>query len=232
VLQNDVQATIGFLAHLCDKNVKQVLYLQGLLPLVRNDDAFAALLNLIAFTPRLWALNLGELSFSPNQQAELLESVQNSNIAFMFVDKVSGPTKHKFTQALIKNRMKDDNRLWLFEHGDRQTIMACELMWANPKHHSRNKRHEQQHPHRQQQKTQQKTRTTKGTNGGEGSLQAGEGPAKVTQGINGGEGSLQAGEGPAKVTQGERNTQKRERNTHTHTHTRSLCEVLEHHRSA
>jgi hypothetical protein len=206
VLQNDVQATIGFLAHLCDKNVKQVLYLQGLLPLIQNDDAFAALLNLISFTPRLWALNLGELSFSPNQQADLLKSVQNSNIAFMFVDKLSGPTKGKFTQALLKNRTKDDNRLWLFEHGDRQTIMACELMWANPKHHRRNKGHEQQHPHRQGH------------------------AAKVTQGTNGGEGSLQAGEGPAKVTQRERNTQKRERDTHTLT--RSLCEVLAHHRSA
>ena len=145
VLQNDVQATIKFLAHLCAQNSKQVLYLQGLLPLCEDDDAFAALLYLISFTPRLWAINLGELTFSPTQQAELLASVRSSNIAFLFVDNLPLSTKRCLQKAILQNRTKVENKLWLFEHGDRQTILACELMWANPRSNNRNQLHEQQH---------------------------------------------------------------------------------------
>lgn len=91
-------------------------------------------------TPPLWAANLGELSFDPEQLEELLATVQASEVTHMFYecDALPDGVKTALRDAIRANRAKHTR--WHLTGGAHDTIVhQCTNMWFDPIRHKVNR---------------------------------------------------------------------------------------------
>jgi len=129
----------SFLQYIVDKPV-QIAYLN--VAAMNQPLNFKLLCDFIQ-QKNVWAINLGECEFNGWQCAELIRSVQQSNICFMFVDIIFvGMGTVSILKSIIRqHRQKKLSPPWLLGENRIQNciIMQCTKMWWNPSSVGRNK---------------------------------------------------------------------------------------------
>ena len=113
----------------------QIAYLQGCTGMTSRQN-FDTLLEMLREHPRLWALNMGEISgsVSPQMMQELLEAISDSNLVAFYYD--TSPAFVEFKESvkstLRANRSK--HSLWnCYGEGDPDIIRKCHGMYYHPK---------------------------------------------------------------------------------------------------
>ena len=106
---------------------------------LHDPDAFDALCGFL--TSGVWAVNLGELSFTSAQLAALLQTIRASDVTHMFYECASLPTgfKDALREAIRSNRKKHDR--WRLQEGDEASnycVRHCTQMWFDPMEHTVN----------------------------------------------------------------------------------------------
>ena len=109
---------------------------------VAKKEAFHHLLSVIQ-QRRVWAINLGEVEFSPEQCNSLTKALLNSAVAFMFVDAIFVGSGHvRVWKGIIRKRRQNTTTArWLLSNDTTQNriIYRCKNMWWSPLSLGRNK---------------------------------------------------------------------------------------------
>ena len=128
-----------FLRCIIDKPV-QIAYLN--VSAMNNPINFKLLCDFIQ-NKKVWAINLGECEFNKQQCQDLIKSIQNSNICFMFVDVifVGTSTVTRLKSVIREHRDAMISPPWLFGNDMKQNLitMQCKKMWWNATSTGRNK---------------------------------------------------------------------------------------------
>ena len=114
-------------------------------PAFAATDVFPLLLNFLALTD-VWAVNLGETQFTPEQGKLLALALGRSRVGFLFVDAVLvGAELVRELKDIIKANREKLRALgqepWLFcsdNEPQNKIIRRCEKMWFNAKNLKRN----------------------------------------------------------------------------------------------
>lgn len=110
---------------------------------VAKTKAFNHLLSVIQ-QRRVWAINLGEVEFSPEQCNSLTKALHNSAVAFMFVDAILVGSGHVrvWKNIIRKRRQNTMTARWLLSSNTTQNeiIYRCKNMWWSPLALGRNKK--------------------------------------------------------------------------------------------
>ena len=119
----------------------QVLYVNT--EEITKESCFDALCELLK-VGTVWALNVGEASFSINQCRALHDTILKSNVAFMFLDAilVGKDTVRKFKDVIRDRRRNTVTAPWIISDDDKQNniILRCRNMWFSPCALGRNKK--------------------------------------------------------------------------------------------
>lgn len=123
----------------------QVVYLNH--PDMARKDEFAGLIRLLENT-NVWAINLGEIEFSPVQCKALTVALHRSQVAFMFVDALFvGKDQVCIWKKIIRERRREtQDAPWLLSDDSAQNrvIAKCRNMWWSPMALGRNKAKQRQ----------------------------------------------------------------------------------------
>lgn len=123
----------------------QVVYLNH--PDMARPNEFAGLIRLLENT-NIWAINLGEIEFSPAQCHALTVALHRSQVAFMFVDAVFvGKDQIWIWKKIIRDRRREtQDAPWLLSDNPAQNLVIakCRNMWWSPMSLGRNKTKQRQ----------------------------------------------------------------------------------------
>ena len=137
-----VNKSLAYMLQEVGKFNVQILYANT--ELVTKPNEFRALCELIV-KGTIWGLNVGEARFTAHQCQLLYKSIENSKVAFMFMDSILvGNYEVKRFKTLIQERRRQTiSERWLMEEGDdaqNEIIMKCRNMWFSPWSLGRNKK--------------------------------------------------------------------------------------------